>query len=43
MLTTVIVFFLTYISDMGPLYLTGLMPKVYLSWDTMTWMAAPVV
>lgn len=40
---SVAVLFPTYINDKGPLYLTGLMPKVYLSWDTMTWMAAPVV
>lgn len=37
------VIFLTYIRDRGPLYLSGLMPKLYLSWDTMTWMAAAVV
>lgn len=37
------VLFLTYIRDKGPLCLIGLMPNVYLSWDTITWMAAPVV
>lgn len=42
-LMSLAVSFLTYINDKGPLYRTGLRPKMYLSWDTMTWTAAPVV
>ena len=34
---------LTYMREKGPLNLVGEMPKVYLSWDTTTWMAAAVV
>lgn len=34
--TSMAAFCLTYIRDRGPLYLFGLMPKVYLSWDAIT-------